>query len=172
MAGLEEAYNYSAATNNAEIRLRWSQLVAKQDFTPAFPSIRDFLNSQGKLRYTLPIYRLLVVGSEYVSTYTQRSPTPLCTTRAPSLKCTYSLVLLLLLTSQRGQGTCGSDLRRDLRGLVFHCAQLCHQDSGGRWCEQWRECWRRRCGCWCQQHGVRGKHLVVCVYGCSKGSRR
>lgn len=85
MAGLEEAYNYSAATNNAEIRLRWSQLVAKQDFTPAFPSIRDFLNSQGKLRYTLPIYRLLVVGSEYVSTCTQRSPTSLCTTRAPSL---------------------------------------------------------------------------------------
>ena len=49
---------------NASPRLRWSQAAARFDFAGAFASIADFLQSQGKQKYTLPIYRELVKGSE------------------------------------------------------------------------------------------------------------
>ncbi|KAG8451107.1 hypothetical protein GDO86_003394 [Hymenochirus boettgeri] len=55
--------NISSATN-AELRLRWAQIVLKNDHQPHFSKVKDFLHSQGKQKYTLPLYRAMQAGSE------------------------------------------------------------------------------------------------------------
>lgn len=53
-----------SASSNAEIRLRWCLLVIKNDYLDAFSAVTAFQKSQGKQKYTLPVYRALVKGSE------------------------------------------------------------------------------------------------------------
>ncbi|ESO83886.1 hypothetical protein LOTGIDRAFT_222314 [Lottia gigantea] len=61
---ISKTYPNISQSQNSEILLRWGQIVIKNDFQPAFPTVRNFLNSQGKQKYTLPIYKALVKGSE------------------------------------------------------------------------------------------------------------
>ena len=48
LAGLSSAYGLGTS-GNAEIRLRWSQLVAMTAYGPGFESLRDFLRSTGTI---------------------------------------------------------------------------------------------------------------------------
>ncbi|KAK7094915.1 aminopeptidase B-like isoform X1 [Littorina saxatilis] len=61
---LQQKYPRISAAKNAEIRLRWCQLVIKNDYQKAFPDVKAFLHCQGKQKYTLPVYRALMKGSE------------------------------------------------------------------------------------------------------------
>ncbi|XP_073732174.1 aminopeptidase B isoform X2 [Misgurnus anguillicaudatus] len=61
---LEEFYSHITGSNNAELKLRWAQIVAKNLHEPGYQHIRSFLTSQGKQKYTLPVYRALWNGSE------------------------------------------------------------------------------------------------------------
>uniref|UniRef100_A0A8C2BM55 Arginyl aminopeptidase (aminopeptidase B) n=1 Tax=Cyprinus carpio TaxID=7962 RepID=A0A8C2BM55_CYPCA len=65
---LEECYSHIIESNNAELKLRWAQIVAKNQHKPGFQHIRNFLKSQGKQMYTLPVYRALWNGSEETKT--------------------------------------------------------------------------------------------------------
>ncbi|KAL8608211.1 hypothetical protein ACOMHN_016666 [Nucella lapillus] len=62
---LGQHYPRISAARNAEIRLRWCQLVIKNDHREAFSAVTDFLQCQGKQKYTLPVYRALVKGSPH-----------------------------------------------------------------------------------------------------------
>ncbi|XP_062323597.1 aminopeptidase B isoform X2 [Osmerus eperlanus] len=64
MEHLEEQYPHIVKSNNAELRLRWAQIVAKNQYQPGYKHVRSFLSSQGKQKYTLPVYRALWNGSE------------------------------------------------------------------------------------------------------------
>ncbi|XP_067661963.1 aminopeptidase B-like [Haliotis asinina] len=64
LAAIADKYPHLAKSHNAEICLRWAQICIKNDYQPAFPNIRDFLQSQGKQKYTLPIYKALMKGSD------------------------------------------------------------------------------------------------------------
>ncbi|KAG9260472.1 aminopeptidase B isoform X1 [Astyanax mexicanus] len=61
---LEEQYPHMVKSNNAELRLRWAQIVAKNQHKPGYPHVRSFLSCQGKQKYTLPVYRALWSGTE------------------------------------------------------------------------------------------------------------
>ncbi|KAL5011459.1 hypothetical protein ScPMuIL_010010 [Solemya velum] len=61
---LDKGYPQISNTHNAEIRLRWSKLTIKNDYQEDFPNVEEFLKSQGKQKYTLPIYRALIKGSK------------------------------------------------------------------------------------------------------------
>lgn len=60
---LGQTYPKISASKNSEIRLRWCQLLIKNDHREAFSDATSFLQSQGKQKYTLPVYRALVRGS-------------------------------------------------------------------------------------------------------------
>ncbi|XP_078685385.1 aminopeptidase B-like isoform X4 [Branchiostoma floridae x Branchiostoma belcheri] len=60
---LAAAYPNIAQSHNAELTMRWSMLIIKNNFTSDLPKVRAFLESQGKQKYTLPIYRALKAGS-------------------------------------------------------------------------------------------------------------
>ncbi|XP_020343408.1 aminopeptidase B isoform X1 [Oncorhynchus kisutch] len=64
MEKLEEQYPHIVMSNNAELRLRWAQIVAKNYHQPGYQHVRSFLSCQGKQKYTLPVYRALWNGSE------------------------------------------------------------------------------------------------------------
>ncbi|KAK1327930.1 hypothetical protein QTO34_012351 [Cnephaeus nilssonii] len=57
-------YPKVSGARNAELRLRWGQIVLKNDLQEDFGKVRDFLQSQGKQKYTLPLYHAMVGGSE------------------------------------------------------------------------------------------------------------
>ncbi|XP_064161638.1 aminopeptidase B isoform X2 [Anguilla rostrata] len=59
-----EKYPHIIKSSNAELRLRWAQMVAKNQYQPGYAHVRDFLSCQGKQKYTLPVYRALQGGSE------------------------------------------------------------------------------------------------------------
>ncbi|KAL2091180.1 hypothetical protein ACEWY4_013443 [Coilia grayii] len=59
MQQLSDHYPHIVESSNAEVRLRWAQIVAKNQYQPGYPHIRSFLTSQGKQKYTLPVYRAL-----------------------------------------------------------------------------------------------------------------
>ncbi|KAL7843451.1 hypothetical protein AOLI_G00249630 [Acnodon oligacanthus] len=61
---LEEQYPYIVKSNNAELRLRWAQIVAKNQHKPGYQHVRSFLSWQGKQKYTIPVYRALWNGTE------------------------------------------------------------------------------------------------------------
>nr|KAG5686418.1 hypothetical protein BaRGS_029397 [Batillaria attramentaria] len=48
------------------------KLVIKNDYQEAFTAVRDFLHCQGKQKYTLPVYRALVKGSENARQFAQQ----------------------------------------------------------------------------------------------------
>ncbi|XP_078603508.1 aminopeptidase B-like isoform X2 [Branchiostoma floridae x Branchiostoma japonicum] len=60
---LAKKYPKIAESHNAELTMRWCMLIIKSNFTSDLPKVRAFLESQGKQKYTLPIYRALKAGS-------------------------------------------------------------------------------------------------------------
>ncbi|KAI4896730.1 hypothetical protein NFI96_024019, partial [Prochilodus magdalenae] len=60
---LEEQYPHIVKSNNAELRLRWAQIVAKNQYKSGYQHVRSFLSWQGKQKYTLPVYRALWNGN-------------------------------------------------------------------------------------------------------------
>ncbi|XP_045715936.1 aminopeptidase B [Phyllostomus hastatus] len=60
---LGETYPKISGASNAELRLRWGQIVLKNDYREDFAKVKSFLQSQGKQKYTLPLYRAMVAGS-------------------------------------------------------------------------------------------------------------
>ncbi|XP_025957047.1 aminopeptidase B isoform X3 [Dromaius novaehollandiae] len=61
---LSEMYPKISKAQNAELRLRWCQIVLKNNHESEYSKVKDFLHSQGKQKYTLPIYRAMWSGSE------------------------------------------------------------------------------------------------------------
>ncbi|XP_068930663.1 aminopeptidase B [Petaurus breviceps papuanus] len=59
-----ETYPKISSARNAELRLRWSQIVIKNDHHTDFKKVQEFLQSQGKQKYTLPLYHAMMSGSE------------------------------------------------------------------------------------------------------------
>ncbi|XP_028590491.2 aminopeptidase B isoform X2 [Podarcis muralis] len=57
-------YSKISKAQNAELCLRWCQILLKNNHEAEFGKVKDFLHSQGKQKYTLPIYRGMVSGSE------------------------------------------------------------------------------------------------------------
>eukprot|EP01094_Clydonella_sp_ATCC50884_P002886 TRINITY_DN12206_c0_g1_i1.p1 TRINITY_DN12206_c0_g1~~TRINITY_DN12206_c0_g1_i1.p1 ORF type:complete len:623 (-),score=231.79 TRINITY_DN12206_c0_g1_i1:226-2094(-) len=60
---VDEKCNFSS-TLNPEVRLRWSQLTIKAKYDRDLPNVRKFLCEQGKQKYTVPLYRALMRGSD------------------------------------------------------------------------------------------------------------
>ncbi|XP_077337234.1 aminopeptidase B [Lithobates pipiens] len=76
---LGKYYTKISEATNAELRLRWAQIVLKNDYQDHFSKVRDFLYCQGKQKYTLPLYRAMKAGSEAAralatETFHQTSP--------------------------------------------------------------------------------------------------
>ncbi|XP_058389779.1 aminopeptidase B isoform X2 [Diceros bicornis minor] len=61
---LGETYPKISKSLNAELRLRWGQIVLKNDHQEDFWKVKEFLQSQGKQKYTLPLYHAMMGGSE------------------------------------------------------------------------------------------------------------
>ncbi len=49
--------------NNAEIRFRWAMLGIQAEHEPTFAHARAFLASQGKQKFTVPLYEVMVATS-------------------------------------------------------------------------------------------------------------
>uniref|UniRef100_A0A8D2CTD0 Arginyl aminopeptidase n=1 Tax=Sciurus vulgaris TaxID=55149 RepID=A0A8D2CTD0_SCIVU len=65
---LGEAYPKVSNARNAELRLRWGQIVLKNDHQEDFWKVKEFLQSQGKQKYTLPLYHAMMSGSQVAQT--------------------------------------------------------------------------------------------------------
>uniref|UniRef100_A0A8C8YH15 Aminopeptidase B n=1 Tax=Prolemur simus TaxID=1328070 RepID=A0A8C8YH15_PROSS len=65
---LGETYPKISNARNAELRLRWGQIVLKNDHQEDFWKVKEFLQSQGKQKYTLPLYHAMMSGSEVART--------------------------------------------------------------------------------------------------------
>jgi aminopeptidase B len=63
---LVEHCPFLSTSNNAEVKLRWCEIVIKNDLTEKFEDIRQFLHSQGKQKYTKPLYQKMMNGSQGV----------------------------------------------------------------------------------------------------------
>ena len=63
LPALDAAYGFGGH-NNAEVRLRWGQLVAQAAYAPGVASVEAFLTGIGKQKYTLPLYRALCGEAE------------------------------------------------------------------------------------------------------------
>uniref|UniRef100_A0A8C3JXR4 Arginyl aminopeptidase n=1 Tax=Calidris pygmaea TaxID=425635 RepID=A0A8C3JXR4_9CHAR len=61
---LSKMYPKISKAQNAELRLRWCQIVLKNNLEAEYSKVKDFLHSQGKQKYTLPLYRAMWGGSE------------------------------------------------------------------------------------------------------------
>ncbi|XP_043932604.1 aminopeptidase B [Protopterus annectens] len=61
---LGKLYPKISQSKNAELRLRWCQIVIKNLHAPEFHLVSDFLHSQGKQKYTLPLYRAMWGGND------------------------------------------------------------------------------------------------------------
>nr|XP_011744904.1 aminopeptidase B isoform X2 [Macaca nemestrina] len=65
---LGETYPSISNARNAELRLRWGQIVLKNDHQEDFWKVKEFLHNQGKQKYTLPLYHAMMGGSEVAQT--------------------------------------------------------------------------------------------------------
>ncbi|XP_019650064.2 aminopeptidase B isoform X4 [Ailuropoda melanoleuca] len=65
---LGETYPKISNSQNAELRLRWGQIVLKNDHQEDFWKVKEFLQSQGKQKYTLPLYRAMMAASKAAQT--------------------------------------------------------------------------------------------------------
>uniref|UniRef100_H0UYX2 Aminopeptidase B n=1 Tax=Cavia porcellus TaxID=10141 RepID=H0UYX2_CAVPO len=65
---LGETYPVISSARNAELRLRWGQIVLKNDHQEDFWKVQEFLQSQGKQKYTLPLYHAMMGGSKTAQT--------------------------------------------------------------------------------------------------------
>jgi aminopeptidase B len=74
LMGIESAYGLGETAEgrapNAEVRLRWSILVASAQYLPGFPAVLAFAQWTGKQKYTLPVYRALLTAPPLPSTGT------------------------------------------------------------------------------------------------------
>uniref|UniRef100_A0A8C6YKE5 Arginyl aminopeptidase n=1 Tax=Nothoprocta perdicaria TaxID=30464 RepID=A0A8C6YKE5_NOTPE len=61
---LSEMYPKISKAQNAELRVRWCQIVLKNNHEAEYSKVKDFLHSQGKQKYTLHVYRAMWSGSE------------------------------------------------------------------------------------------------------------
>jgi aminopeptidase B len=61
MAGLDAAYGLSTS-RNAEVRLRWSQLICTMGWAPGYACVLAYLSSQGKQKFSVPVYTAMVTG--------------------------------------------------------------------------------------------------------------
>ncbi|XP_035828765.1 aminopeptidase B [Aplysia californica] len=64
MQKLAATYPQLAKSQNAEITLRWCEIVIKNDASEHFDNVRNFLKSQGKQKYTKPLYVLMARGTD------------------------------------------------------------------------------------------------------------
>jgi aminopeptidase N len=55
LASLEAAYGFTE-TGNSEIRFAWLRIAIRNRYEPAFASLEDFLTSQGRRKFILPLY--------------------------------------------------------------------------------------------------------------------
>ncbi|XP_072336463.1 aminopeptidase B isoform X2 [Scyliorhinus torazame] len=59
VAKLAETYPKISKAKNAELRFRWVQIIVKNNYEEAFDELKNFLHSQGKQKYTVPVYRAM-----------------------------------------------------------------------------------------------------------------
>ncbi|XP_018432053.1 PREDICTED: arginyl aminopeptidase-like 1 [Nanorana parkeri] len=62
MLQLSLCYSSDLATMNTEIRIRWLQIVVRNNFQPDLPRVRHFLLCQTSRMYTIPLYEDLSAG--------------------------------------------------------------------------------------------------------------
>uniref|UniRef100_A0A6I8T0I2 Peptidase M1 leukotriene A4 hydrolase/aminopeptidase C-terminal domain-containing protein n=1 Tax=Xenopus tropicalis TaxID=8364 RepID=A0A6I8T0I2_XENTR len=62
MMQLSLCYSADLATMNTEIRIRWLQIVVRNNFQPDLPQVRHFLLCQTSRMYTIPLYEDLISG--------------------------------------------------------------------------------------------------------------
>ncbi|KAM9316966.1 aminopeptidase RNPEPL1 [Gastrophryne carolinensis] len=62
MLQLSLCYSADLATMNTEIRIRWLQIVVRNNFQPDLPRVRHFLLCQTSRMYTIPLYEDLSTG--------------------------------------------------------------------------------------------------------------
>ncbi|XP_068601454.1 aminopeptidase RNPEPL1 [Brachionichthys hirsutus] len=63
MAALSGCYSSLFDGLNAEVQIRWLQMVARNGFYPELPRIRAFLHKHTSRMYTVPLYDDLVAGA-------------------------------------------------------------------------------------------------------------
>ncbi|KAM9853323.1 LOW QUALITY PROTEIN: aminopeptidase RNPEPL1 [Aulostomus maculatus] len=62
MASLSSCYSSLFDSLNAEVQIRWLQMVVRNTFYPDLPRVRAFLNKHTSRMYTVPLYEDLVAG--------------------------------------------------------------------------------------------------------------
>ncbi|XP_076592015.1 aminopeptidase RNPEPL1 [Chaetodon auriga] len=62
MAGLSGCYSSLFDGLNAEVQIRWLQMVVRNSFYPELPRVRAFLHKHTSRMYTMPLYDDLVAG--------------------------------------------------------------------------------------------------------------
>ena len=67
LGALDEAYALSAS-RNSEVRFRWQRLCIKLRADFIVPQVIDFLKSQGRMKFTRPLYRDLAAWAEQKQT--------------------------------------------------------------------------------------------------------
>ncbi|XP_024132657.1 aminopeptidase RNPEPL1 [Oryzias melastigma] len=62
MASFSSSYSSLFAVLNAEVQIRWLQMVVRNSFYPELPRVRAFLHKHTSRMYTVPLYEDLVAG--------------------------------------------------------------------------------------------------------------
>ncbi|XP_070609874.1 LOW QUALITY PROTEIN: aminopeptidase RNPEPL1 [Erythrolamprus reginae] len=60
---LSECYSAQLENMNAEIRIRWLQIIVRNDYYPGVHKVRRFLENQMSRMYTIPLYEDLCTGT-------------------------------------------------------------------------------------------------------------
>jgi len=55
---LDKAYEFSK-TRNSEIRFLWQSLCLTSNYEPIYPAVVKFVEEQGRMKFTIPLYRML-----------------------------------------------------------------------------------------------------------------
>ncbi|KAM3834537.1 aminopeptidase RNPEPL1 [Vipera latastei] len=63
MTKLSECYSTQLENMNAEIRIRWLQIIVRNDYYPDLHKVRRFLENQMSRMYTIPLYEDLCTGT-------------------------------------------------------------------------------------------------------------
>jgi leukotriene-A4 hydrolase len=64
LAALDQQFNWTT-TGNSEIRFAWLSLAIANHYPPATQSVTDFLTSQGRLKFVVPLYRELMQQDDW-----------------------------------------------------------------------------------------------------------
>lgn len=64
LAKLSITYPQISQTHNAEIMVRWAQLIVRHNYRDGFACVENFLKSQAKQKYSLPVYTAMWRGTE------------------------------------------------------------------------------------------------------------